>query len=110
VFGRACRAVQEQRVATVQTLGGSGALKVGSDFLKRLFPVSQVWISDPSWENHRVVFVHDLFHRRQEHVALGRPAVPLESAAMVGCYCKGLLLHRLTTQSDSKWWTCSALP
>ena len=56
VFDRACRAVQEQCVATVQTLGGSGALKVGSDFLKRLFPQSQVWISDPSWENHRVVF------------------------------------------------------
>lgn len=56
VFGRACGAVQEQRVATVQTLGGSGALKVGSDFLKHLFPHSQVWISDPSWENHRVVF------------------------------------------------------
>jgi aromatic-amino-acid transaminase len=56
VFGRDCRAVQEQCVATVQTLGGSGALKVGSDFLKRLFPHSQVWISDPSWENHRVVF------------------------------------------------------
>lgn len=56
VFGRTCGALQEQRVATVQTLGGSGALKVGSDFLKRLFPHSQVWISDPSWENHRVVF------------------------------------------------------
>jgi len=56
VFGPACRAVQERCVATVQTLGGSGALKVGSDFLKRLFPHSQVWISDPSWENHRVVF------------------------------------------------------
>ena len=54
VFGR--RVVHDQRVATVQTLGGSGALKVGSDFLKRLFPHSQVWISDPSWENHRVVF------------------------------------------------------
>lgn len=56
VFGRSCRAVQEQRVATVQTLGGSGALKVGADLLRRLFPQSEVWISDPSWENHRVVF------------------------------------------------------
>ena len=56
VFGRDSAAVGEGRVATLQTLGGSGALKVGSDFLKRYFPDSQVWISDPSWENHRVVF------------------------------------------------------
>jgi aromatic-amino-acid transaminase len=44
------------RIATIQTIGASGALKVGSDFLRRYFPTSQVWISDPSWENHRVVF------------------------------------------------------
>jgi aromatic-amino-acid transaminase len=56
VFGPASRAVEEGRVATLQTLGGSGALKVGADFLKRYHPHSQVWISDPSWENHRVVF------------------------------------------------------
>ncbi|HLX03770.1 MAG TPA: amino acid aminotransferase, partial [Trinickia sp.] len=41
---------------TLQTIGGSGALKVGADFLKRYFPNSQLWLSDPSWENHRVVF------------------------------------------------------
>lgn len=56
VFGNDAAALREGRVATLQTLGGSGALKVGSDFLKRYFPDSQVWISDPSWENHRVVF------------------------------------------------------
>lgn len=56
VFGPDSRVLAAGRVATIQTLGGSGALKVGSDFLKRLFPEAQVWISDPSWENHRVVF------------------------------------------------------
>ncbi|MBP0633092.1 amino acid aminotransferase [Cupriavidus sp. AcVe19-1a] len=56
VFGADSAALREGRIATLQTIGGSGALKVGSDFLKRYFPDSQVWISDPSWENHRVVF------------------------------------------------------
>ena len=45
-----------QRVATIQTLGGSGALKVGADFLKRYFPESGVWVSDPTWENHVAIF------------------------------------------------------
>jgi len=44
------------RAVTVQSLGGTGALKVGADFLKRFFSSSQVWISDPSWENHRQLF------------------------------------------------------
>lgn len=56
VFSSDSPLLSADRVATIQTLGGSGALKVGSDFLKRLFPDAQVWISDPSWENHRVVF------------------------------------------------------
>ncbi len=56
VFGEDSPARAEGRVATLQTLGGSGALRVGADFLKRYFPEAQVWISDPSWENHRVVF------------------------------------------------------
>lgn len=43
-------------VATAQTLGGSGALKVGADFIRRYFPDAQVWLSDPSWENHRFIF------------------------------------------------------
>jgi aromatic-amino-acid transaminase len=56
VFGDAHPAMAEQRVATIQTLGGSGALKVGADFLKRYFPDSQVWVSDPTWENHHAIF------------------------------------------------------
>src|SRR5262245_17979829 len=45
-----------RRAVTIQALGGTGALKVGADFLKRFFPTSQVWISNPSWENHRQLF------------------------------------------------------
>ena len=40
----------------MQALGGTGALKVGADFLKRLDPQARVLISDPSWENHRALF------------------------------------------------------
>ncbi|MBN3853000.1 aspartate/tyrosine/aromatic aminotransferase [Paraburkholderia sp. Ac-20340] len=56
VFGAQCPSRAAGRVATVQTLGGSGALKVGADFIKRYFPQSQVWVSDPTWENHRFIF------------------------------------------------------
>jgi len=56
VFGEDSAARAEGRIATLQTLGGSGALRVGADFLRRYFPTAKMWISDPSWENHRVVF------------------------------------------------------
>ncbi|MFS1701241.1 aromatic amino acid transaminase [Alteromonas sp. AMM-1] len=54
-FGDALADVQA-RTATVQSLGGSGALKVGADFIKRYFPQSQVWVSNPTWENHHAIF------------------------------------------------------
>ena len=56
VFGADSEAVQRGRVATVQALGGTGGLKVGADFLRRLHPQAGVLISDPSWENHRALF------------------------------------------------------
>jgi len=56
VFGAQCPSRAAGRIATVQTLGGSGALRVGADFIKRYFPTSQVWVSDPTWENHRFIF------------------------------------------------------
>jgi len=56
VFGADSPALKDQRVVTVQTLGGTGGLKVGADFLRRLLPEAQVWISEPSWENHRAIF------------------------------------------------------
>jgi aromatic-amino-acid transaminase len=57
VFGADSAALRDGRIATVQTLGGTGGLKVGADFLKRLNPQSKVLISDPSWENHRALFL-----------------------------------------------------
>jgi aromatic-amino-acid transaminase len=48
--------IADGRVVTAQALGGTGALKIGADFLKRLNPTSKVAISDPSWENHRALF------------------------------------------------------
>jgi len=56
VFGANSPSVQAKRVATVQCLGGTGGLKVGADFLKRLSPQAKVLISDPSWENHKALF------------------------------------------------------
>ncbi|MCC4038889.1 aromatic amino acid transaminase [Escherichia coli] len=56
LFGANHSVLHQQRVATIQTLGGSGALKVGADFLKRYFPDSGVWVSDPTWENHVAIF------------------------------------------------------
>ena len=56
VFGADSEVVQQGRVATVQALGGTGGLKIGADFLKKLSPNAKVLISDPSWENHRALF------------------------------------------------------
>jgi aromatic-amino-acid transaminase len=56
VFGAESPAVKDGRIATIQGLGGTGGLKVGADFLKRLNPSATVLISDPSWENHRALF------------------------------------------------------
>lgn len=56
VFGADSAAARENRLVTVQALGGTGGLKIGADFLRRIAPDSQVWISEPSWENHRALF------------------------------------------------------
>ena len=56
VFGKGFGALQEKRVVTVQALGGTGGLKIGADFLHQLTPDAEVWISEPSWENHRQLF------------------------------------------------------
>ena len=56
LFGANHEAVLSKRIATVQTIGGSGGLKVGGDFLKRYFSAASVWISDPTWDNHRAMF------------------------------------------------------
>ncbi len=56
VFGAGSALLQEGRVVTAQALGGTGALKIGADFLKRVQGSTTVLISDPSWENHRALF------------------------------------------------------
>ena len=56
VFGADSAVLQEKRAVTVQAIGGTGALKIGADFLKRFAPDAEVYISDPSWENHRALF------------------------------------------------------
>jgi aromatic-amino-acid transaminase len=56
VFGAESEVVQADRVVTIQSLGGTGSLRIGADFLRRFAPGAQVWISDPSWENHRALF------------------------------------------------------
>jgi aromatic-amino-acid transaminase len=56
VFGEDSAALREKRIVTVQALGGTGGLKIGADFLRQLTPQAEVWISEPSWENHRQLF------------------------------------------------------
>ena len=56
LFGAASPLIGSGRLVTAQALGGTGALKIGADFLKRINPDAQVLISEPSWENHRALF------------------------------------------------------
>ena len=56
LFGAGHDALAAGRVATIQSVGSSGGLKVGADFIARWLPGSEVWVSDPSWENHRSMF------------------------------------------------------
>jgi aromatic-amino-acid transaminase len=56
VFGADSEPVKSGRIATAQGIGGTGGLKIGADFLKKLKPTATVLISDPSWENHRALF------------------------------------------------------
>lgn len=56
LFGKDSEIIQAGRVVTAQAVGGTGALKIGADFIKRLEANAVVAISDPSWENHRALF------------------------------------------------------
>ena len=56
LFGTQHEAVLNGRIATIQSVGSSGGLKVGADFIAQHFPGSQVWVSDPTWDNHRSMF------------------------------------------------------
>ena len=56
LFGAGHPVLRERRVATIQSVGSSGGLKVGADFLRRWLPKAQAWVSDPTWDNHRSMF------------------------------------------------------
>ncbi len=56
LLGKDSPLIANGQVVTAQALGGTGALKIGADYLKRLNPAAKVYISDPSWENHRALF------------------------------------------------------
>lgn len=56
LFGADSQVIAEGRAVTVQGLGGTGSLKIGADFLRRFLPDAQIWISNPSWENHQMLF------------------------------------------------------
>ena len=56
LFGAGHEAVTSGRIATLQTVGSSGGLRVGADFIKRWLSGSALWVSDPTWDNHRAMF------------------------------------------------------
>jgi len=56
LFGPESDIIRASRAVSVQAVGGTGGLKLGGDFLRRFAPAAQVWISEPSWENHRALF------------------------------------------------------
>jgi len=56
LFGEGSTLAGDKRLVTAQALGGTGALKIGADLLHRFNPNATVYISDPSWENHRALF------------------------------------------------------
>ncbi|MDH1901942.1 amino acid aminotransferase [Comamonas aquatica] len=58
VFGADSDVVTSGRVSTVQAIGGTGGLKIGADFLKKISPNAKVLISNPSWENHKAIFTN----------------------------------------------------
>lgn len=56
LFGEDNLLLKENKIQTIQTIGGSGALRVGASFLYEYFPDSTVYVSDPTWANHIAIF------------------------------------------------------
>jgi len=84
LFGADNRRLAAGHIATVQTVGGSGALKVGSDLLRQHFPGSDVWVSDPTWDNHEAIFAGSGFTvHRYPYFDASKLTVNFE--AMRGC-------------------------
>ncbi len=56
LFGEANEVITSGRAATAHAPGGTGALRVGGDLLKKFYPQAKVWVSNPTWANHKGVF------------------------------------------------------
>ena len=56
IFGKESELISSKRIATIQSPGGTGALRIGADFTKKFFPKADIWISDPTWANHSHLF------------------------------------------------------
>jgi len=56
LFGKRHEVLESERAATAHTPGGTGALRVAGDFIHGMFPGARIWLSDPTWQNHRAVF------------------------------------------------------
>jgi len=56
IFGKGSDALNAERVRTIQTPGGTGALRVGADLIKEAMPNAIVWASEPTWANHYAIF------------------------------------------------------
>jgi len=100
LFGKDSELVAQGRVVTAQALGGTGALKVGADFLRRFLPGAEVYISAPSWENHRALFESAGFvvkeypyYAPQSHgldfaaMRAGLASLPAESVVLLHACC-----------------------
>ncbi|MEP7058598.1 MAG: aminotransferase class I/II-fold pyridoxal phosphate-dependent enzyme, partial [Caldimonas sp.] len=92
LFGAGHEAIETRRVVTIQSIGSSGGLKVGADFIARWFPASAVWVSDPTWDNHRSMF---------EGAGLKVHSYPYYDAASGGLAFEAMLaaLRKLPAQS-----------
>ena len=103
LFGADSAAIREQRIVTVQTPGGTGGLKVGADLLRRLNANAQLWISDPSWENHQALFDYAGFKVR---------AYPYYDAASHGVKFDAMIgaLDKLSARSIAVLHACCHNP
>lgn len=119
LFGAGSEISKSGRVITVEAIGGTGALKIGADYLKRLLPHSGLYISDPSWENHRALFETSGF--KVEHYPYYDPATRGVNFAAMKAFLSALpanaivLLHACCHNptgadlSDAQWQEIAAL-
>ena len=113
IFGDESEAVKEGRIVTLQSVGGTGALRVGADFLKRYYPQSTVYISDPTWPNHRSVFqkagfevaVYPYFDKAKKGICFDKMMEVLSAAAPKSIILLQAACHNPTgfDLSDAQW-------